>query len=127
MRKNFCVRLYKIGKFYCAYGDDGLVLHKLMGYKFVQHKQSAGFPESAFIKVKGKLEDEKISYKVYEKDVLMEEYKGIQKKYTEALKGALESSKVEARIERLKDIIDNLSVTELEKILEVIENAGYKE
>ena len=51
MDKNSIV-LYKSGKFYNAYGDNGIILHKLLGYKFVSYKNSAGFPESAINKVK---------------------------------------------------------------------------
>ena len=45
-----------------AFGDDGLVLHELLGYRYIEHRQSVGFPESAFLKVKTKLEEERISY-----------------------------------------------------------------
>lgn len=30
----YVVRLYKSGKFYNAFGDDGLILHELLGYKY---------------------------------------------------------------------------------------------
>lgn len=63
MVKNY-VSLYKAGKFYNAFGDDGLILHHLVGYKFVEYKQSVGFPESAFAKVKNILDKSDISYKV---------------------------------------------------------------
>ena len=102
-------------------------MHKLLGYKFIEHKQSVGFPESAFSKVKVKLEEEKISYKVYEKDELVEEYKGIQKNYASFLKSALESGEIEQRIDYLKSIVDRCSVEELELILEIIENGCYKQ
>ncbi len=127
MRQNYCVFLYKSRKFYNAFGDDGRILHKLLGYKFIKHKQSVGFPESAFSKVKVKLEEEKISYKVYEKDELVEEYKGIQKNYAGFLKAALESGEIEQRIDYLKSIVDRCSVEELELILEIIENGCYKQ
>ena len=78
MAKNY-VALYKSGKFYNAFGDDGLILHHLVGYKFVEYKQSVGFPESAFGKVKSILDKESISYKVYDKEDLIEEKKGITK------------------------------------------------
>lgn len=50
MEKN-CVVLYKAGKFYSAYGDCGIIIHNLMGYKYVEYKHSAGFPESSIAKV----------------------------------------------------------------------------
>ena len=59
MDKNSIV-LYKSGKFYNAYGDNGIILHKLLGYKFVNYKNSAGFPESAINKVKAVFEKERM-------------------------------------------------------------------
>ena len=36
MKKNEVkVKLYKIGKFYNAYHTDGIILHTLLGYKYV--------------------------------------------------------------------------------------------
>lgn len=65
MEKN-CVVLYKAGKFYSAYGDCGIIIHNLMGYKYVEYKHSAGFPESSIAKVKKTLEDAKLPYMIYE-------------------------------------------------------------
>ena len=94
MNKNY-VSLYKSGKFYNAFGDDGLILHHLIGYKFVEYKQSVGFPESAFGKVKSLLDDVDISYKVYDKDILIEEKKGNNKKYNKVLSEALKKYDLE--------------------------------
>ena len=47
----YVVRLYKSGKFYNVFGDDGLILHELLGYKYIEYKNSVGFPESAINKV----------------------------------------------------------------------------
>ena len=47
---NNVVKLYKVGKFYNAYKDDGYIIHELMGYKYIEYKQSVGFPDSAFSK-----------------------------------------------------------------------------
>ena len=85
MEKNSVI-LYKSGKFYNAYGDNGIIIHNLLGYKFVSYKNSAGFPESAINKVKGVLEKEKLSYVIYEKDAFVSEYKGINKNYNKVLK-----------------------------------------
>ncbi len=90
MNKNY-VSLYKSGKFYNAFGDDGLILHYLIGYKFLEYKQSVGFPESAFGKVKSILDNDDISYKVYDKDILLEDKKGVNKKYNTVLSKALKN------------------------------------
>lgn len=41
--KNSCVSLYKTGIFFNAYGDDGIILHHLVGYKYLKPKNSVGF------------------------------------------------------------------------------------
>ena len=126
MNKNY-VSLYKSGKFYNAFGDDGLILHHLIGYKFVEYKQSVGFPESAFGKVKSLLDDVDISYKVYDKDILIEEKKGNNKKYNKVLSEALKKYDLEKRLIRIKDKINNFSTQDLEKIIEGIESGKDNE
>lgn len=118
-----CVVLYKAGKFYSAFGDNGVIIHNLMGYKFVEYKNSAGFPESAIAKVKNILEQEKLSYKIYEKDTLLEEHKGIAKAYNNMLKTSLTKLEMENRLNRLQDKLDNFSLDDLEKVVERIESA----
>lgn len=120
--KNNCVILYKTGKFYNAFGDNGLILHYLLGYKFVEYKQSVGFPETAYNKVINVLESENISYKVYNKDELIKEKKGIAKNYVALLKEALKKVDLEKRLNRIKTKINNFNTEDLEKIIEGIEN-----
>lgn len=115
------IRLYKSGKFYNAFGDDGLILHELLGYKYIEYKNSVGFPELAINKVKGKLENEKISYSIYEKDNLLEEYKGIDKNYKIVLSKALKNYDIEKRLTRLKSKINNLTIEELERVIDSLE------
>lgn len=117
----YVVRLYKSGKFYNAFGDDGLILHELLGYKYIEYKNSVGFPESAINKVESKLESEKISYSVYEKDNLLEEYKGIDKNYKIVLSKALKNYDIEKRLTRLKNKINNLTIEELERVIDSLE------
>lgn len=126
MEKN-CVVLYKAGKFYSAYGDNGVIIHNLMGYKFVEYKNSAGFPESAIAKVKGILEQEQLSYKIYEKETLIEEHKGIKKAYINMLKTSLTKLEMETRLNRLQSKLDNFSLDDLEKVVEGIESATINE
>ena len=118
------IRLYKSGKFYNAFGDDGLILHELLGYKYIEYKNSVGFPESAINKVKNKLENEKISYSIYEKDNLLEEYKGIDKNYKIVLSKALKNYDIEKRLTRLKSKINNLSTEELERVIDSLEDGS---
>lgn len=123
MNKNY-VSLYKSGKFYNAFGDDGLILHYLIGYKFLEYKQSVGFPESAFGKVKSILDNDDISYKVYDKDILLEDKKGVNKKYNTVLSKALKKYDLEKRLKRIKEKINHFSIEDLEKIIEGIESGN---
>ena len=125
MSKNY-VSLYKSGKFYNVFGDDGLIVHYLVGYKFVEYKQSVGFPESAFGKVKSILDKENMLYKVYDKDMLLESKKGIDKKYKIILKEALKNYELEQRLTRIRNKINNFSTDELEKIIEGIESESLE-
>ena len=118
----YSIRLYKSGKFYNAFGDDGLILHELLGYKYIEYKNSVGFPESTINKVKSKLENEKISYSIYEKDNLLEEYKGIDKNYKIVLSKALKNYDIEKRLTRLKNKINNLTIEEWERDIDGLED-----
>ena len=125
MKKNH-ISLYKAGKFYNAFGDDGLILHHLVGYKFVEYKKSVGFAESAFGKVISILEKENISYKVYDKEILVREKKGILKNYDMTLSKALKKYDMEKRLVRIKSKIEKFSADDLEKIIEGIESGKSK-
>ena len=125
MEKN-CVILYKSGKFYNAFGDNGIIIHNLLGYKFVSYKNSAGFPESAISKVEAVLEKEKLSYVIYEKNIFIEEYKGINKNYNRILKESLKKIKIEERLNRLQTKLDNFTIDDLEKVIEGVEDATIK-
>lgn len=125
MEKN-CVILYKSGKFYNAFGDNGIIIHNLLGYKFVSYKNSAGFPESAISKVKAVLEKEKLSYVIYEKNIFIEEYKGINKNYNRILKESLKKIEMEERLNGLQTKLDNFTLDDLEKVIEGVEDATIK-
>lgn len=123
MKENNFVALYKSGNFYNAYGDDAIILHHIMGYKYSSIKKSAGFPISALSKVKASLEIAKIPYKIYEKKELLEEVKGIIKEYKNAIKEGIKKLDMEDRLKDLNDKLDNFSLEDLEKVVEGIENA----
>lgn len=123
MKENNYVALYKSGNFYNAYSDDAIVLHHVMGYKYSSIKKNAGFPVSALAKVKTSLESAKIPYKIYEKNELLEEGKGIIKEYKNAIKEGLKKLDMEERLKDLNDKLDNFSLEDLEKVVEEIENA----
>ena len=124
--KDSVVKLYKIGKFYNAHGDDGYIIHELLGYKYVEYKQSVGFPESALTKVLAKLNENKISYETYALGSITNKYKGVNKNYQTILKKALKNLDIENRVNRLKNMIDNCSNEEVEKIFEALEDGQFK-
>lgn len=117
----YYVRLYKSGKFYNVFGDDGIILHELLGYKYIEYKNSVGFPEAAINKVKSKLDSENISYSVYEKENLLDEHKGMDKNYKIVLSKALKNYDLEKRLTRLKEKINGLTTEELERIVDNLE------
>ena len=123
--RNYSIDLYKTGKLYNSFNDDGIIIHYLLGYKYVDYKKSIGFPESALNKVKEVLEKNKLSYKIYEKSTMITEYKGINKNYNIVLKKALNNLEIETRVNRLKEKIENLNTQELENIIEAIENGNF--
>lgn len=120
--KNSCVSLYKTGKFFNAYSDGAVILHHLVGYKYLKPKNSVGFPESALTKVKAILENNDLSYEIYDKKDLVEKHKGIKTKYNKILKESLKSIDIEERLERLKEKLNNYTLEDLEKIIEALEN-----
>lgn len=118
--------LYRAGKFFNCYNEDGIIIHFLFGYKYITYRKCAGFPESALTKVKTKLQEEKISYEVYDKYVVTEKYHGLNKKYNETLKKALKSLEIEQRLERIKEKLEKFDLEQLEKVLEAIESGQYE-
>ena len=61
------VVMIKSGKFYVTFDRDAQILHKLLGYKVVQHR--VGFPESARKQVIQKLKENHLSYMLEEEKV----------------------------------------------------------
>jgi len=114
--------LYKSGKFYNAYRDDAIILHGLMNYKFLEPRMEVGFPTSSLSKVKATLENENIPYKIIEKEVEIESFKGIDKRYKAVLRNCLKRLDLEKRLKRLLKK-DNITLD----ILESLVNKIYKE
>lgn len=123
MKKDI-IELRKSGKFYNLFGDDAIILHYLTGYKIVAEKGGVGFPETAYNKVINILEDEEVSYIVYEKENILAE-KDFKKlnSYKSLLKKGMQTLSVEERFAKIEKKIKNLSVKELDEILNLIEDA----
>ena len=123
LNKEKTLQLYKIGKFYNIYGDDAIILNYLFGYKILIDGKVV-FPESALIKVINTIEDKKIDYQIINKDGndVIKKY-GNFNSYNKILKQALEYRNIKSRVERIQELINNISdIAILERIIGVIEN-----
>lgn len=123
IKKDF-IELRKSGKFYNSFGEDAIILHYLLGYKIVAEKGGIGFPETAYNKVINILENEKISYKVYEKDIITEDknYKKLNT-YKSTLKKGISELSLEERFSKIEKRLKKMNNKELDHVLEIIENA----
>ena len=122
--KKELIELRKSGKFYNSFGDDAIILHYLMGYKIVAEKGGVGFPETAYNKVINTLDEEEVSYIVYEKENILEE-KNFKKlnSYKSLLKKGIQELSVEERFKNIEKRIKELNGKELDHILTLIEDA----
>lgn len=95
-----------------------------MNYKIVKEKGGTGFPESVLNKVINTLENEKISYKIFEKNEIINEnnFKKINN-YSKVLKKGISELAIEEKIEDIDRKIRNLSPKELNRIFDLIEDA----
>ena len=115
------INLFKTGMFYNAYGDDAIVLFEVMGYK-VSLKGISGFPEKSLPKVTNSLENYKIGFRIYNKDVIIEEYNGIDKMYKKIYKNGLKRLDMDRRLNTLYNKIDKMNEKQIKKIIENIED-----
>ena len=122
--KNEIVEIRKSGKFYNVFSDDAIILHYLLKYKIVLEKGGVGFPETALNKVINTLENEEISYKIYDKNEVIEskDFKKINN-YKSILKKGMQELSIEERFLKIEEKIKNLNAKELDHILELIEDA----
>ena len=111
------VEIRKSGKFYNTFGNDAIVIHYLLNYKIVKEKGGVGFPETAFNKVIKALEDNEVSYKIYEKNEITQEHD------FKKLNNGKNNLSVEERVEKVLKKVNELNNRELDKLLKVIEDA----
>ena len=70
------LEIYKNGNFLNAYEENAIILHKLFNYKVIEsdnHKYKCGFPLTQYNKIINGLQDNKISYIVYDKENILED------------------------------------------------------
>ena len=92
-----------------------MLLHYLMGYKFIESRNSCSYPSGAYNKVISILQIKKIAYVIYDKEKIIDTYKGISNKYLEVMDKAKERYRIEQVIGEYK--FNNYSI---EEIVEVI-------
>ena len=69
------LEIYKNGNFLNTYEENAIILHKLFNYKVIEndkHKYKCGFPLTQYNKIINGLQDNKISYIVYDKENILE-------------------------------------------------------
>ena len=122
--KKDVIELRKSGKFYNCFGDDAIIIHYLLGYKYVPAKGGVGFPESAYNKVINNMEDAEVSYIVYDNNnvVAKKDFKRINC-YKDLLKKGLKELNNEVRYQKIEDKIKTLTPKELDHVLDVLEDA----
>lgn len=115
--------LIKNGRFYNAYKDDAIILNYLFGYKVLKD-QKAGFPETVLNKIINTLEDKKINYQIITKDYnpKIKKYDNLNN-YKKVLEKALSFSKVQDRVVRLQEEINNITDLDLlERVIKAMED-----
>ena len=118
------VEICKSGNFYHTFGNDAIIIHTLLGYRIVKEKGGVGFPQGSLNKVINTLEENKISYRVFNKQEIVKEqdFKNVNK-YNEILKKGLDKLDLETRFQRIEDKIKTMNNDELNNLLKVIEDA----
>lgn len=127
MKEEKIVKMYKSGNFYNVFGNGAIIIHGLHNYKFVESKNGVGFSTNALAKVKASLEENHISYIVYERDEEVAKYKGVDKDYDRLLSDGLKRYSMNVRLDRLQSKIEKMSLEKLEKLVEAIENESIGE
>ena len=117
---NESIELRKSGTFYNCFGDSATIIHYLMDYKIVSSKGGVGFPETAYNKVINTLEDNKISYIVYEDDnVLLENDYKKQNNYKKILNAVRKKLSFDQRVASIEKKIKKLDSKEINHLVSV--------
>ena len=116
---NKIVNLRRVGKFYQAYEDDAYVIHAIMGYNVSNGR--VGFPVNSLSKVQSKLDECKISYKIIDKDSIIDSKdfrdNNMYDKFLDD--GILSMDKIMCN-KSLIEIVKNLPDEKVEKIINYI-------
>ena len=106
------------GKFYNSYNEDAWLLSYLFDYKLIDGVR-AGFPDVAIERVKERLEEEKISYKIdYADGEIVEKDFAAENRYDEIFAAAKKFVDIKMRLD---DIIRKLERSDLEDLVQIMD------
>ena len=119
--KDYLIICKKHGKFYNVFEMDAYIISELFNYKVLDNYKG-GFPDTALNKVLNKLEELKISYKIFflDKEPIEKNFKKLNKYnyyYDLAFNNLSMKNRMDFLIEKVKDAPDDV----LDKIIESIE------
>ena len=116
------LEIYKNGNFLNAYEENAIILHKLFNYKVIEsdkHKYKCGLPQTQYNKVINGLQDNKISYIVYDKETIYEEkdYHNLNN-YDKEYKNAMKKIELDTKADMVYNKVIKLNDKELEEFLD---------
>ena len=119
IKKDILVLYKNAGKFYSVIGNDAIILNFLFDYKIIKDKVS--FPDSALNEVLNVIKDNNISYQIVytDRNPMFENFE--LNKYEDVYQKAINSQKINERLEIIIQSIKKKSYQELDNILSNIE------
>lgn len=114
------LKLRKQGKFYCSFDDDAYVMHSIFGYKISNGR--VGFPSESLGKVINTLDNSKVDYVVIEKDKEVMKNTFSKNNYNKFFNEGHKSYGIIRYEEEIIDIVKNLPVEKLIKIIDYIKS-----
>ena len=128
------IALIKVGKFYHAYGKDAYIMSYVFNYqmkKVENNISTIGFPETALIKIKTKLEEKKLSYLIIDRganyEVVEEEDFNNENTYTECYSKANRFIGIKNKIDEIYEyLVNNISDENIKEKLVRIDEIIYE-
>lgn len=128
------IALIKVGKFYHAYGKDAYIISYVFNYqikKVENNISTIGFPETALIKIKSKLEEKKLNYLIIDRganyEVVEEEDFKTENTYTEYYNKANRFIGIKKKIDEIYEyLVDNISDETIKEKLVRIDEIIYE-
>ncbi len=106
------------GKFYNVYDEDAFIINILFNYKVF--KNQAGFPDTAISKIKGRLENEKISYSIIYRDKDIETKNFKFNNYQKFYEAATKKMDLNEKLSLINKKLESSSLEKLENLINII-------